>query len=224
MNESVLINNSEEHKYTYYFNKGKSYLKGSLLDLCVPNMSYLNNSTTPGLFIAQEDSTVQENNVLAELTECDLHLPTMESIEFTETIIRRKKGRTTKVIEAIVSSLPVLVRKEILKNYKKNEVPDAVGEFEVQKAIERINRRAIRKAVKTNLVKNFHETKEIKFNVISIHILYGLQKQMIYKSPTYNRQQSSSYYIGVIDGELAYIRKSNHWGKFTTNIYEWETQ
>ena len=84
------------------------------------------------------------------------------------------------------------------------------------------NRRAIRKAVKTNLVKNFHETKEIKFNVISIHILYGLQKQMIYKSPTYNRQQSSSYYIGVIDGELAYIRKSNHWGKFTTNIYEWD--
>jgi hypothetical protein len=42
----------------------------------------------------------------------------------------------------------------------------------------------------------------------------------IYKSPVYNNKQSSEYFVGVVNGEPAYIRKSNHWGKFHTNIKE----
>lgn len=42
--------------------------------------------------------------------------------------------------------------------------------------------------------------------------------KLIHKSPSYNRAQSSEYRLGEVAGEPAYMRKSNHWGDFTTNV------
>jgi hypothetical protein len=43
---------------------------------------------------------------------------------------------------------------------------------------------------------------------------------MIYKSPVYNNRQSSEYHIAAApDGNLLFVRKSNHWGRFSTNVY-----
>jgi sugar lactone lactonase YvrE len=39
----------------------------------------------------------------------------------------------------------------------------------------------------------------------------------IYKSPTYNMRQSSCYWVGINNGRIYYIRKSNHWGRFYVN-------
>jgi len=40
----------------------------------------------------------------------------------------------------------------------------------------------------------------------------------LHKSPVYNNKQSSEYKFMMVNGMPAYARKSNHWGKFITNI------
>lgn len=72
-------------------------------------------------------------------------------------------------------------------------------------------------AAHRNLIENIHKNKVIIFKVINN---LPNNKIKLYKSPVHNRRQSSEYYLGVIEGEVYYIRKSNHWGAFYTNIYE----
>lgn len=48
-------------------------------------------------------------------------------------------------------------------------------------------------------------------------------RRRIYKSPNYNGRQSSEYHIGLVNGRIAYIRTSDHWGRFSTSAYSAET-
>lgn len=82
--------------------------------------------------------------------------------------------------------------------------------------------RLAKKAYSDNkeLFDNAHRNQQLDFEVLPVDALKDLVgKTKIYKSPSYGKQ-SSEYYVGMINGEPAYIRKSNHWGKFGTNIYE----
>lgn len=63
---------------------------------------------------------------------------------------------------------------------------------------------------------DLHKNKDLVFENIPISDAKG---SMFYKSPVYNRRQSSSYYtqFDPATGDINLIRKSNHWGKFYTN-------
>ncbi len=66
-------------------------------------------------------------------------------------------------------------------------------------------------------VANVHKNPNLNFTAISS--IYSLDvKNLIHKSPTYNRSQSSEYYVGIYKGKPVYVRKSNHWGRFSTNL------
>lgn len=82
----------------------------------------------------------------------------------------------------------------------------------------RYSKKLCKELANASFVKNFHKQQKITFDaVIQGNII---SEKLIYKSPVYNKQQSSSYYISVDDlGNIYYKRKSNHWGTFTTNIY-----
>lgn len=69
-------------------------------------------------------------------------------------------------------------------------------------------------------IDSIHKNKDLTFNAISIDEFNRQPFYRIYKSRTYNRRQSSEYRLLMVDGKLAYARKSNHWGKFSVNVYE----
>jgi len=62
-----------------------------------------------------------------------------------------------------------------------------------------------------------HKNENLQFKSIPISEFDGAS---IYKSPSYNGRQSSEYKLIMQDGQPAYARKSDHFGKFSTNIYE----
>lgn len=67
-----------------------------------------------------------------------------------------------------------------------------------------------------DIFKNMHKNNELDFYEIPLKDVSGYR---FYKSPSYNRRQSSSYYTQVDPqtGDVYYIRKSDHWGNFYTN-------
>ena len=69
-------------------------------------------------------------------------------------------------------------------------------------------------------IDNAHKRDKLKFKLLSIADFNSKPALKLYKSPTYNRKQSSEYRLLFIDGEAAYARKSNHWGTFEVNVYE----
>lgn len=84
-----------------------------------------------------------------------------------------------------------------------------------EKEKEKAARRIERNIKDDDFIKNFHKNKELSFKPIDIDEIEGAK---IYKSPSWNRSQSSEYYLQVQNnGDIFYIRKSNHWGKFSTN-------
>ena len=70
----------------------------------------------------------------------------------------------------------------------------------------------------SDVINNAHRNRNMSFQAIPVNEIPSITKKSIYKSPSYNGKQSSEYYLGVVNGEPAYIRKSNHWGKFSTNV------
>lgn len=60
-------------------------------------------------------------------------------------------------------------------------------------------------------VNNIHKNTDLEFHAMSVKDFNDSSHVEIYKSPTYHRIQSSAYKIGFVDGELVYMRKSNHW-------------
>jgi len=67
------------------------------------------------------------------------------------------------------------------------------------------------------LSSNVHKNADLTFQSMPISDFNG---PLIYKSPSYNGRQSSEYRMVLIDGEPAYARKSDHFGKFFTNVLE----
>lgn len=81
-------------------------------------------------------------------------------------------------------------------------------------------RRQAKEAYKANkeLFDNVHKAQNLQFQAIPINQLSDAVS--IYKSPRYGTRAPSEYAVGIVNGSPAYIRKSDHWGKFTTNIKE----
>lgn len=109
-----------------------------------------------------------------------------------------------------------------LTNYGKKNILNFIEEYN-SSIIEVENSKQRRKFLKDsyNKIKNkidtFHEKDNLKFKITDNFPGVNLK---LYKSPTHNRRQSSEYRLGLINDKLAYFRKSNHWGKFTVNIYD----
>lgn len=66
------------------------------------------------------------------------------------------------------------------------------------------------------LFDNLHKSQNLEFQAMPIQDIADAVK--IYRSPKYGTKAPSEYFVGIVNGEPAYIRKSDHWGKFTTNI------
>lgn len=72
-------------------------------------------------------------------------------------------------------------------------------------------------------ISSAHKAENINFTAMPLSAFDD--GALIYKSPNYNGRQSSEYRIVIgDDGVPAYARKSNHWGRFTTNIREGSEQ
>ena len=65
---------------------------------------------------------------------------------------------------------------------------------------------------------NAHKADNLSFQALPIR--ETSEAVSIYRSPRYGGKAPSEYMVGIVNGEPAYIRKSDHWGKFTTNIKE----
>lgn len=149
---------------------------------------------------------------------------TMDNIEMEELEVRSSRGNVSTLLQARFETLIPAIQEVIAQKHKKDGIPGVVSEAEVRQAVETINRRIIKEAVSMEEVATFHNNENINFKAMPVSELNGIQKQKFYKSPTRAGMQSSEYYIGVVEGKLAYIRKSNHWGEFSTNTYEGEGQ
>jgi hypothetical protein len=67
------------------------------------------------------------------------------------------------------------------------------------------------------LFDNAHKSANLSFTALPISDTKDAVS--IYKSPKYGTKPSSEYMVGIVNGEPVYIRKSDHWGQFFTNIY-----
>ena len=65
-----------------------------------------------------------------------------------------------------------------------------------------------------------HKQLKLQFNLLPIADFNSKPSIKLYKSPNYDRRQSSEYRLMFIGSEIAYARKSNHWGTFEVNVYE----
>lgn len=75
----------------------------------------------------------------------------------------------------------------------------------------------------SEIVQNMHRNQNLEFQAVNKYRNWT-RKSLIYKSPSYNRQQSSSYYLCVDENDNAYyMRVSNHWGRFSTKSGEIDT-
>ncbi len=63
---------------------------------------------------------------------------------------------------------------------------------------------------------NAHKSANLEFQALPISETSDAVR--IYRSPKYGNKAPSEYMVGIVDGEPAYIRKSDHWGQFTTNV------
>jgi hypothetical protein len=81
-------------------------------------------------------------------------------------------------------------------------------------------RKQAREAYKANkeIFDNAHKADNLSFQALPIN--ETSEAVRIYQSPRYGGKAPSEYMVGMVNGEPAYIRKSDHWGKFTTNIKE----
>lgn len=69
-------------------------------------------------------------------------------------------------------------------------------------------------------IDSLHKERELIFTAMPIFDFNRAASYKIHKSPTYDRKQSSEYRLIFIGDDVAYARKSNHWGRFSTNVYE----
>lgn len=84
---------------------------------------------------------------------------------------------------------------------------------------ERKTRRAIKQAVDRGEFSDLHKQKKLTFAAIPVsQVRESRTKRLLHQSKGSGRQ-GSQYYADVINGNLVYIRVSNHWGTFTTNVY-----
>lgn len=80
-----------------------------------------------------------------------------------------------------------------------------------------IDKKGLNNLVKSDVVQRAHEVGDLKFNSIPIEEYNKKSNKLVYSSPS-----GSEYKLGVVNGEPVYMRKSNHFGEFATNVYTGE--
>ena len=166
-----------------------------------------------------------------------------ETISFSER--KTKKGKVL-FEEVKISELPEDLRAEILKSRKsatgqlKSDTRQKYEQFlanqkadyvnfatpeDVNRAKDSLIKKELKDLASTDKVKNFHKQRTLRFKSIPVSdIRLSKTAIPIHKSTSYNRSQGSAYFLDVIDGRPAYVRISNHWGNFSTNVYEWDEE
>ena len=149
----------------------------------------------------------------------NFRLPILDDIKFYESSKKSKRGNITTITKyALYDELTPEIQNELKLIYKKNK-QEVLLENDLIKCIELINRWILNLYKNDDYVLNIHQKTDITFNTMSFSDFNSIQKIKIYKSPTYNRRQSSEYYVGIFNGFIIYIRKSNHWGNFNTSKF-----
>ena len=109
-----------------------------------------------------------------------------------------------------------------------NDAPtneDLISKVEVEKIandlIVKQQKTALKDLAENETVKQMHKKRNLSFEAIDVSKIRNADiKHEIHKSTSYNRKQGSQYFLVNIDGRVGYVRISNHWGKFSTNIYK----
>ena len=73
-------------------------------------------------------------------------------------------------------------------------------------------------------IDTIHENKKLDFIFLCEGSPSSTNTRKIHKSKTHNKRQSSEYRIGIVNGKMAFIRTSNHWGAFFSQneLHTWE--
>lgn len=115
---------------------------------------------------------------------------------------------------------PSIARKDVLAHHF-----NKVDAEEAKKNAVRQKKQALKTAYESNkeLVDKMHHKTELAFKPLSVAEFNSASASTgdaisLHKSKSYNGRQSSEYKLIMVNGEPAYARKSNHWGRFSTNI------
>lgn len=115
---------------------------------------------------------------------------------------------------------PSIARKDVLAHHF-----NKVDAEEAKKNAVRQKKQSLKIAYESNkeLVDKMHHKTELAFKPLSVAEFNSASASTgdaisLHKSKSYNGRQSSEYKLIMVNGEPAYARKSNHWGRFSTNI------
>lgn len=165
------------------------------------------------------------------------------AIKFSKQKIKTytKKGDVVDIgVEAVaIKELPKELQPLAIRALKKplaivgfnrvaNDAPtndDLISKAEVEKIandlIVKQQKTALKDLAKSETIKQMYKNRNLSFEAIDISKIRNADiKHEIHKSTSYNRKQGSQYFLVNIDGRVGYVRISNHWGKFSTNIYK----
>lgn len=70
-----------------------------------------------------------------------------------------------------------------------------------------------------SLIESAHRIRSLEFKPLSSEAFNARDTLLIHQSPSYGKSAGSSYRLVLVNGEPAYARDSNHWGKFSTNDF-----
>lgn len=108
---------------------------------------------------------------------------------------------------------------DVKKVLEKEYYPEKENIYELEKEKEKTIKKFLKEISETNDVQNFHKNNDLDFEAKPENEI--LAEKKFYKSPVHNHRQSSEYSIAIDNlGNIYYVRKSNHWGFFTTNVYD----
>lgn len=108
-----------------------------------------------------------------------------------------------------------------VKAHLKIDNPEAkVSDLDIERSVSSQYAKMAKELAKTQTVQNMHKRENLDFESIDVSVIRNSSaKKLIHKSKSHNKRQSSEYYAAIIDGRPAYVRISNHWGTFFTNVY-----
>jgi hypothetical protein len=148
-----------------------------------------------------------------------------KSIKYTVTTKKSRSGKSVfEEKHVIFENIPDTLKKDVKKILQEKGIetqPDtSIDESTVNRAIRNVEKRLASKLADIELVQSFHKKENLVFESIPVSLVRGLDaKRRIHKSKSRNGGQGSDYFVAVINGRPAYVRISNHWGDFGTNVY-----
>lgn len=149
-------------------------------------------------------------------------IPAISSLNWNITITPSRSGKTTWEARSLnLQDLPSQLREELLRGKPKSfKLPETIAEADVRTLHKAAEMRVIRTFAKSDRVATMHTNTYLTFTALPIGQLEAANKQKIHHSARHNGRQGSAYYVAMINGRPAYVRRANHWGVFSTTVYE----